>query len=105
MKKYEIFFWKMKKYEIFQISHGVNPEKFRKDLGSDPQNSWQNLTNFGKKKTHDFLEFCLFWRNFKSFPETKPHHSGEFRKYWRADPEGSRQSLAEVKNTEQQLAS
>jgi hypothetical protein len=67
--KLRLFFRKTNKYDTYQVSHGVNPEKFRKDLGSDPQNSRQILTNFGKK-THDFLDFCLFWRNFKSFPET-----------------------------------
>jgi hypothetical protein len=68
----------MKKHEIFQISHGVNPEKFRKDLGSDPQNSRQILTNYGRKP-------MIFW-NFACFGEilslsqkpnrTNPENSG-----------------------------
>jgi hypothetical protein len=69
----------MKKYEIFQISHGVNPEKFRKDLGSDPQNSRQILTNFGKKPMI-FWNFACFGGSLSLFQKsnrTNPENSGK----------------------------
>jgi hypothetical protein len=93
-----LFFWKMKKSEIFQISHGVNPEKFRKYLGSDPQYSRQNLTKFGQKPMI-FWNFACFGAPLGLFQKPNRTNPEKFRKCLRADPEGSRQSLAEVKNT------
>ncbi len=83
-----LFFRKMKKYEIFQISHGVNPEKFRKDLGYDPQNSRQMLTNFGQKP-------AIFW-NFACFGEIV----SLFQKPNRTNPENPGNTDGPVRKTE-----
>jgi hypothetical protein len=76
----------MKKTEIFQKSHGVHSEKFRKDLGSDPQNSTQILTNFGKKP--------MIFRNFACFGEI----ISVFQKPHRTNPENSGNTDGPIRN-------
>jgi hypothetical protein len=89
------FFKNVKIFVIFRKFSEVNPERFPKDLGINPEYSQEN-----GEKCPLFREFRRFRAQNGHFPEREADKSGIFRKFRGVDPERSRSEMPEDSITE-----